>query len=504
MKLKYIGLLLIAFTFASCENNDDSDSPVAPVVTPDPGSADFSNYVALGASFTAGFTDGGLFIAAQENSFPNILSKQFALAGGGDFNQPLMNDNVGGLLLGGTQIAAPRLFFNGAGPAVHPGTPTTEVSNILSGPFNNVGVPGAKSYHMVANGYGNVAGVPLGLANPYFARMASNSNASMLEDALAQSPSFFTISEIGGNDVLGYATSGGSGVDQTGNLDPSTYAGNDITDPNVFAQVFSNTVAALTGSGANGVVATVPNITNLPHFTTVPHNPVPLDEATAAAVNGGYAAYNGGIQAALTALSGTGLFTAEEAARRMINFSAGQNAVVIIDEDLTDLGAINPAFAALPKYRQATAEDLLVLPSSTFIGTTVGGNPLLINGVSVPLADNWVLTPEEQTAIQTATTAYNNTIQAVASANSLAIVDLNAILQEASTTGIMFDDFTMNTSLVFGGLVSLDGIHLTARGYALMANKFLEAIDAAYGSNFTEVGAVAKANDYPTNYSPSL
>ena len=38
----------------------------------------------------------------------------------------------------------------------------------------------------------------------------------------------------------------------------------------------------------------------------------------------------------------------------------------------------------------------------------------------------------------------------------------------------------MNTDLVFGGLVGLDGVHLTARGYALMANKFLEAIDADF------------------------
>ena len=63
--------------------------------------------------------------------------------------------------------------------------------------------------------------------------------------------------------------------------------------------------------------------------------------------------------------------------------------------------------------RQATADDFLLLTSSSFIGTTVGGNPALINGVSVPLADNWVLTPEEQNNIQTAVDAYNATITAV-------------------------------------------------------------------------------------------
>ena len=106
--------------------------------------------------------------------------------------------------------------------------------------------------------------------------------------------------------------------------------------------------------------------------------------------------------------------------------------------------------------------------------------------------------------MRVATDAYNVTIENVASSSGLALVDLNGILQQASTTGITFDNFTMNTDLVFGGLVSLDGVHLTARGYALMANKFLEAIDATYGSNFIEAGKVAKANNYPVTYSPEL
>ncbi len=37
------------------------------------------------------------------------------------------------------------------------------------------------------------------------------------------------------------------------------------------------------------------------------------------------------------------------------------------------------------------------------------------------------------------------------------------VLAQASTTGIQFDDYTLNTDLVFGGLVSLDGIHLNSK-----------------------------------------
>ncbi len=504
-KIKYISLMLLAVSFSACDVNNELDAIAAEVVVlPDAnaGTADFSKYVAIGASFSAGFSDGSVFQAAQSRSFPQIMANMMANFGGGDFTQPLVSDNIGGLLLGGNQISNARLFFNGAGPAVLPGTPTTEVSSVLSGPFNNMGVPGLKSFHLLAPGYGSVANVQLGLANPYYARMASSPGATVLADAASQAPTFFTISEIGGNDVLAYATSGGTGVVQTGNPDPSTYGSNDITDPGVFAQVFGATVSAMTANGAKGAVVTVPSIVNLPYFTTVPYNAIPLNQATADLVNGGYAAYNGGLQQVYAGLVLQGLpqeAADEELAKRTIVFTAGQNAVVIVDEDLRDLTGFG-----LPNYRQATAEDFLVLTSSSFLGTTVGGNPLLINGVSVPLADNWVLTPEEQNNIQTAINAYNATIVSVGNASGLAVIDLNDLLNEAASTGTQFDDFTMTTNLVFGGMVSLDGIHLTSRGYALMANKILEGIDATYGSNFSESGNVAKANNYPTNYPPGI
>jgi len=494
MNTKYLWLLMIAIAFTACETDDSADD-IEEVVPLTAGTADFTKYVAVGASFTAGFADGALFIASQENSFPNILSQQFSAIGGGELTQPTMSDNVGGLLLGGVQIANPRLFFNGAGPALLDAMPTTEVSNILGGPFSNMGVPGAKSFHLLANGYGNVAGVATGQANPYFARMASSPNASMLEDALAQNASFFTLSEMGGNDVLSFATSGGLGVDQTGNFDPTTYGSNDITDPVVFAGTLDAVVNALTANGAKGAITTVPYVTSLPYFTTVPYNPVPLDEGTAALLNGGYAPYNGGLLQA----EGAGLISADERAARTVVFSAGNNAVVIEDEDLTDLSALG-----LPNFRQATGDDLMVLPSSSFIGTIVNNDPLLINGLSVPLADQWVLTVTETQSVITATDSYNVTIEAIAGAKGLAFVDLKAILEQAATTGITFDDFTLDASLVFGGLVSLDGVHLTARGYAFMANSFLEAIDATYGSNFHAAGQVAKASNYVVSYPEGL
>ena len=506
-KIKYIYLLAIALGFTACSDEEDFiDAPEPAVTYPalTAGNATLSNYVALGASFTAGFTDGALFNAAQGNSFPNLLSQKFATLGGGAFTQPLMNDNTGGMIIPipGVDDLDYRLIFNGTGPQrlndffADLGAPappvTTDASVNLGSTFNNTGVPGAKSFHLTLAGYGSL--------NPYYGHFATSAGATMLGDAAAQNPTFFTLSEIGGNDVLSYATSGGIGEDQTGNFNPATYGNNDITDPTVFGQVFNGIVDQLTANGSQGVLANIPYITDLPYFTTVPHNPVPLNAATAAQLNAGYALYNGGIAQAYAFLVANTPLTQEmadaEIAKRTITFSAGDNnALVIIDEDLRDLTALNPQLINL---RQATADDLITLPTSAAIP---GGA-----GTASPLGDVSVLTPEEQLAVITATDAYNQTIldRVEAPGSNLAFVDFKAILQQAATVGIENGDFILTTDLVTGGLVSLDGIHLTAQGYAIMANEFMKATDKAYGSNFEASGSLFQVVNYPTNYSPLL
>lgn len=478
--MAFLGLFIISCSDDDTPTDPDGGNPVPPIEYTS-GSADLSNYVALGNSLTAGLSDAALFIDGQVASFPNMLASSFSEAGGGEFNIPFMADNLGGMTLGGTPIAGNRLIldFSSGSPTPRPvdGQGTTEITNILSGPFNNMAIPLAKSYHLVAPGYGNVAGVAQGLANPYFARMASSPNATVLEDAMAQNPTFFTL-WIGNNDVLGYATSGGSGVDQTGNLDPSTYAGNDITDPNVFANVYNGLLQALTSNGASGVVANLPDVTSIPFFTTVPHNPVPLDQATADLVNGAYAAYNGGLQQ----LQALGVISEAEVARRLISFTAGPgNAVVILDEDLTDLTGFNPA---LINMRQATAEDLLTFTSQTIIGTPADPNdPTSINGVAVPLADQWVLTPEEQELIANATASFNQTIETLAQQYNLGFFDANALLKVLDETGIPLPDGSLLTSTyATGGAFSLDGVHPSPRGYAIIGQAFLEVMEERFGS----------------------
>ncbi|MBQ4818643.1 G-D-S-L family lipolytic protein [Aquimarina sp. MMG016] len=516
--IKYLAVL--ALGLVACE--PEFDNPIDETTSFTSGEADFSKYVALGNSLTAGFADNALYISGQENSYPNILAKRLAFAGGGEFTQPLMSDDIGGFSNDPLRFP-PRLVLefdeNGENPSpgvYAGGVPTTDFTSNLGSSFNNMGVPGARVYHLGFPGYGT--------ANPYFGRFASAANATVIGDALAQNPTFFSL-WIGNNDILGYATSGGVGEDHnvTGNTDPSTYsvAGLDITNNNTFAGTYSQLITGLVGSGAKGVVLNLPNVTSLPFFTTVPFAPLsPLSPTFGPQIPTLNATYAGLNQA----------FAFIGVPERSITFSeTAASAVVIKDESLTDISAaltqaLTPTFGAglagilgaqFGQARQATANDLLVLTSSGIIGELdedraaqlVGlGVPqeqagqFSINGVTLPLDDQYVLIPDEQAAIETARVAYNTTIQGLATANGLAFVDIAAALSQAANGGIPFNGGVVTSAFASGGGFSLDGVHPTPRAHALVANSIMDALEETYGAQLPRVdigdfGTITLSND---------
>jgi lysophospholipase L1-like esterase len=55
------------------------------------------------------------------------------------------------------------------------------------------------------------------------------------------------------------------------------------------------------------------------------------------------------------------------------------------------------------------------------------------------------------------------------------------------SSGIMYDGVKFTTAFVTGGTFSLDGVHLTGRGYAIIANEFIKAINQKYQSTLPQV-----------------
>jgi len=509
MKSKILYLSVLALALASCDPKFDNEINSE---TYSAGSADFTRYVAVGNSLTAGYMDGTVFRSGQQYSFPNILAQQFAIVGGGAFTQPSFEDdvnNTGGFLLNGNQIPAgvTRLVINASagGPQNLSGTPTVDIAKLQVKAYNNMGVPGAKSFHLLLPGYGNILGVGI-YANPYFVRHATSPNATVLDDALSLNPTFFT-NWIGANDVLSYATNGGANADgntpaadhnSTGNINPAVYGGNDITNTNVFAQVYSTIITNLTVNGAKGVVATIPNVTSVPYFTTVPYNPI-----TAEVINANPQAPT------LIALY---QFLSVATNGRIAPLKTGMaqtNPILITDVDLPDLGAQITAFANASgnpllvnfanqlgaiygRARHATANDLVVLPASGVIGTSNPNSiaPFNIEGVTFPMANRWVLTPMEQEKVNSATTAFNTIIKNIAEQNGLAVADMNLILANLADFGVglttedgqKYSANYFSTSKLNTTLFSLDGVHPNAKGYAVVANEIIKVINEHYGS----------------------
>ena len=500
MKNKFIYLAIIAAGFASCE--PEFENSVDANYTS--GDADFSSYVAVGNSLTAGYMDGTVYRVGQTYSYPNLLAQQFALVGGGEFTQPSYAEDVDNL--GGIQgLAGTRLVIDASQgrPENIAGASTITLTPQATA-YNNMGVPGAKSFHLLAPGYGNVAGVALGQANPYFVRHATSPTATVLGDAMSKNPTFFT-NWIGSNDVLSYATNGGAQSDGvtpandhnvTGNTNPATYGGNDITNSNVFASVYSTIITTLTSNGAKGVVCTIPSVTSIPYFTTVPYAPV------------SDAALNANPQAALLVQLYQFLAVATNGRIAPLNLTDGvSNPVLINDADLTDLSAQiafyannsgNPLLIAnastlgalYGKARQTTSADLIVLPASSVIGTTSANPaPFNIQGVTQPLANRWVLTANEKNKVANATAAYNAAIVSIAASHNIAVADMNAVMNQL-VSGLRIETGQMYTANYFSGsategqvLFSLDGVHPNARGYAVIANEFIKVINEYYNAN---------------------
>jgi lysophospholipase L1-like esterase len=411
--------------------------------TVDKGSIDVTTYVAIGNSITAGYADNALYYDGQQVSYAQLLANKFAQVGGGTFTQPLVDPaSVGVGSLGnaryGLTYATDCKGVTALSPKPIAASGDLTIFNPMyagNGPFHNMGVPGAKAITVVFPGYGNPAN-GLGNYNPFFTRMASNpATASMLSDAAALQPTFFTLF-IGNNDVLGYATSGGT----SDAITPSAGTPGVGFDASIDA-----IIAQLSATASKGVVANIPYVTSLPYFTTVPYNGLVLDATQAAQLTAAY-----------TALG--------------ITFTTGANPFII--EDASAPGGL----------RKIANNELILL--------TVPQDSLKCKGwgATKPIPNKYVLTATEINSIISATDAFNNKLKAVAAAGNYAFVDVNAFMMQAEK-GIVFNGIEVSTTFVSGGAFSLDGIHLTPRGNALLANEFLKAINQTYGASFSMIDA---------------
>ena len=415
----------------ACTNNDiDPNDSTGP--TPTKGSADFTKYVAVGNSLTAGFADGGLYRTSQLNSYPSILAGQFATVGGGGFTQPLFTEAqaAGSGYLKLIKVPSPTdpttLITSLA--QVEPGA--IRGANSSGGPLytkftdanQNLGVPGIRVSDILTVGYGSTAG------NQYFERLVANPATTYFQyvsDNL--NGSTFYSCWLGNNDALGFALNGG--------ITP-------LTPVPLFTTNFTAIMNKLGEGGRKGVVIGIPNITTAPYFNTVT---IPL---LLAQVNGA-------------------LKPPTPVSALVIRTPTGIRASQVGDLLLL-----------------ASARDYLNI-GSTAVGTKNG--PFGLSSTN-PLPDNLVLDTGEVASLNASIVAFNGIMKAQADAKGAAYVDPNTVLSQiGSADGLTQNGIKYTASFIQGGVFSLDGIHLTPAGYALIANEIFKGINAKYGATVPQV-----------------
>ena len=438
-------LLLIGFS--ACQKEFEKDLPSS-------GELDFSSYVAYGGSMAAGFADGALSKSGQDASYPALLAHQFKLLGGGDFSIPYLKGDLGvypdydainnnysrtlSLLelqrfvdCKGKLVMLPRRLSPNGDNEVDLNDIAQKVANPPR-PYQHWGIPALKMTDLLAQSYGELSSYTNNSPfSPFFWRMVQNSFfTNVLFESLKANPTFYTL-DLGTSDVLSFATEGGNGkvTDKISKLNDFIYSLNAITD-------------SLDKRGAKGVIATIPDVTVFPYVTRIKYNDLELTEQNR-------------VDALTIQYQAQGL-----------QFVKGNNSFVIQD-------------GATIRFIHPDEHITLKVPVDSI--KCAGW------GAEKPLHKEYILTPDELQSIRTATEQFNSALLAKASEKNIPVVDIKKVY-ETIFSHVYIDGIEFSGELVSGAFFSLDGLHPSKRGQAIVANEFIRVINKSYGANIPSVG----------------
>ena len=259
---------------------------------------------------------------------------------------------------------------------------------------------------------------------------------------------------LGANDVLHFAFSGG----QLTAVDNAQEAQADMT----------TIITTLEKAGADVVVSNVPDVLNSPFFLSI-------------AIPGGAA-------------------TPNAAACLAPPYAIQPNAFCTLVG--LNLPGLTPATIAGALSGIATKYNLGTTGYITFGGLTselsasTPFNADLDSGVPGQGLGNMYVTPALATSIQAENDAINTGINAAITATGAAKVDLKTVSDDlyngTFTDPYVAQAFSVNpghccTLAYGGGLVSSDGLHFSNTGYALLANAFIDSVNAKYGTTIPDI-----------------
>lgn len=130
-------------------------------------------------------------------------------------------------------------------------------------------------------------------------------------------------------------------------------------------------------------------------------------------------------------------------------------------------------------------KNLLTLRASAELAAGKGQSP------DNPLPNSVILDEDEIRIAKTVIASYNSSINSAASQFGFKVADMHSFFNDIAQNGIVADGVNFSAIYVNGGLFSLDGVHPTSQGYAIVANKFIEVINKEYSAKIPFVNVAA-------------
>jgi len=185
--------------------------------------------------------------------------------------------------------------------------------------------------------------------------------------------------------------------------------------------------------------------------------------------------------------------------------SASGNLVIANVPDVTLL----PYLTSVPKLAEITGQPLVSVMLGFGLGPLDKVTPyafpiieqMVASGNIGPLPDS---VPEGPVVIRIAklleiratVRAYNAAIAAEAAATGATLVDVYGLLNDLATQGIVVRGNRLTTEFM-GGIFSLDGIHPTNTGYAIVANEYIKQMNRTLRAGIPPVSISQVAADDP-------
>ncbi|HID38993.1 MAG TPA: hypothetical protein EYP36_05710 [Calditrichaeota bacterium] len=120
--------------------------------------------------------------------------------------------------------------------------------------------------------------------------------------------------------------------------------------------------------------------------------------------------------------------------------------------------------------------DIVLFPARQATRQGYGIPSGILNGNGEALPEDFVLTTDEQNLIHEAIDGYNTAIDTITQNKEIIVVDMYSFFKRIKN-GYSYAGFTFTAEAITGGFYSLDGVHPSILGNALIANEWLNKIN---------------------------